>query len=260
MKLFAIALAMVCGTAALLFGIGFAVSSAFLEHSDAMLSAKALAGLPVLSFPKFLEFLEQQEGRKNLAAGKRTPIYDFSGFQIAWPLMALYGWILLFTVDVITAAFVAAVDTSITAQFPEDVKESVRGAYELALFFTIQLPGMILGAYFVGRLIGTRCSSRGLATVFLVIILYGALDLAIDLNFPDEPWEPSSTLLDLIRFPFLLCASLIGYWRARKYRLSKYLHYLLGFLSPETRDAVIDLAFEEVKKVGSATGSATVRK
>jgi hypothetical protein len=29
----------------------------------------------------------------------------------------------------------------------------------------------------------------------------------------------------------------------------KYLHYLLGVLPSETRDAVVDLAFEEAQKV-----------
>src|SRR6516164_9841843 len=91
----------------------FLTLSAFMEHSDAIGASKALAGLPILSFPKLLEVLEQREGRKNLTDRKRTPIYTFSGFQIAWPLMALYGWILLATVDAISGGFVIGVDTAI---------------------------------------------------------------------------------------------------------------------------------------------------
>jgi hypothetical protein len=56
----------------------------------------------------------------------------------------------------------------------------------------------------------------------------------------------------------LLVAGLLGYWRGQKYRLSKYLHYLLGVLPAETRDAVIELAFEEAQKAPAATGRARI--
>jgi hypothetical protein len=228
-----------------------------MEHSDAIGASKALAGLPILSFPKLLEVLEQREGRKNLTDRKRTPIYTFSGFQIAWPLMALYGWILLATVDAISGGFVIGVDTAIAADFEEDLKQNVRGAYELALLLLVNFPAMILCAYYVGRWIGTRCSSRGIAAVLLVIISYTATGLAIYPYFPDEPWEPSSQLLDFIELPFLICAGLLGYWRGQKYKLAKYLHYLLGVLPAETRDTVVGLAFDEAQQIAS---SVTQRK
>ena len=59
---------------------------------------------------------------------------------------------------------------------------------------------------------------------------------------------------------FILVPGLLGYWRGQKFRLSKYLHYLLGVLPTETRDLVIDLAFEEAQKSASTAGSALGRK
>jgi hypothetical protein len=258
MKLFAIALGVVCGVAAVLFVVGLLVLSAVLEHPDAMAAAKVLAGVPILTFPKFLEFLEQQEGRKNLAAGKQTLIYDFRGFQIAWPLMALYGGLLLLAVNLLSWLPVTGM---LEAGFAEDIKESARGTYELALILAIVFPATILCAYFVGRWIGTRCSSRGVAAILLAAIFYAAVSLALGGIVPDEPWEPSSKLLELILLAWLICFGLIGYWRGRKYRLPKYLHYLLGVLPAETRDTVIGLAFEEAqRRIASAAGSATGRK
>lgn len=128
MKLFAMALAIVCGIAAALFVIGFALLSVFYEQPEALRAAGGLGGLPILTFPKLLEVLEQQKGRENLAAGKRSPIYDFSGFQIAWPLMALYGWLLLFAVDIVFVML-----TTPAVMFLDDIKEPHRWAYELML-------------------------------------------------------------------------------------------------------------------------------
>jgi hypothetical protein len=53
-----------------------------------------------------------------------------------------------------------------------------------------------------------------------------------------------------------LVPGLLGYWRGQKYRLSKYLHYLLDVLPAETRDTVIGLAFDEAQKIVSAKRSA----
>jgi hypothetical protein len=252
MKLFVFALVIVCGIAAALYGVGFLTLSPFLEQSDAVGASKALAGLPILSFPKLLEVLEQREGRKNLADRKWTPIYTFGGFQIAWPLMALYGWLLLFAVDIISDAFVVGVDSAIAAEFEGDLKEKVRGAYELALTLLVNFPPTILCAYYVGRWIGTRCSSRGMAAVLLVMISYIAFNLAIyPLAPPDEPWEPPSQLLNFILLPFLICAGLLGYWRGQKYKLAKYLHYLLAILPAQTRDTVVSLAFDEAQRIAS---------
>jgi hypothetical protein len=103
MKLFAIALSITCVIAAVLFAIALAVLLPFVEHSEAMKAAAAFGGVPILTFPKIAEFLEQERSRKNLIAGKRTPVYDFRGFQIAWPLMVLYGVLLLAAIDAISS-------------------------------------------------------------------------------------------------------------------------------------------------------------
>ena len=49
---------------------------------------------------------------------------------------------------------------------------------------------------------------------------------------------------------------LIGYWRGKRQSLSKYLHYLLSVLPPQTRDTVVELAFDEAQKVSAAARDA----
>jgi hypothetical protein len=250
MKLFVTALCISCGMAAALWLIGLEVASLVLGGSDAAkATASLLSSIPVMSFTELLKFLEGREGRKNLAAGKRAPIYDFSGFQIAWPLMALYGCFLLISIDLASTVPAALVDEYIVGNFP-DIEKPVRNACRLGLILSTNWFAMILCAYLVGRWIGTRCSSGGMIAVLLVIIISTAFWRAVDLLTPgEEEFTPSEQVLDLLRFPFLICIGLIGYRRGRKYRLSRYMHYLLDVLPAETRDTVIDLAFDEARKI-----------
>jgi hypothetical protein len=246
-KLFSTALLIVCGTAAALFALSFTLFSFLWGNSQAIQLAGGLTGLPILAFPKVLEALEQREGRENFAAGNESPIYDFSGFQLAWPLMALSGCLLLISVDLISTTPTVFIDDYVAHTFA-DINKSMRSAYRLGLILLTNWPVMIFCAYLVGRWIGSRCSRRGIIAVLLAISST-AIMLTFDLLSPDEDeLEPSEMVLDLLRFPFLICAGLIGYWRGQKYRLSKYLHYLLDVLPAETRDAFIDLAFEEAQK------------
>jgi hypothetical protein len=247
MKLFATALCAICGIAAALFLIGLVLLSQFWEPPQAIQAAVALAGLPMLTFPKLIEVLEQQQGRKNLAAGKQAPIYDFKGYQIAWPLMALYGFLVLYTVGTAFTVLGYALAQTIGLVSGVDLTES-----ELIKY--LQLQDIIVTAalsYFVGRWIGTRCSSKGMIAILLIIFLSTAMDLIFNFMFPDEPGYFPTKLLSLISLPFAISAGIIGYRRGRKYRLSRYLHYLLSVLPPETRDTVIDLAFGEAQKIGS---------
>jgi hypothetical protein len=243
-KLFLTTLSIVCGTAAALFAISFALSSAFWGDSEAAFKlASALAALPIAGFPRFLEVIEQRDSRKRFSAGKPSPIYNLSGFRIKWSLMALYGCFLLISVDLVSLFPAALVDDYIVQNFP-DIEKPVRNACWIGLILSTNWPAMILCAYLVGRWIGTRCSGKGVIAVLLAIVISLAVWRVVDLfTSGEEEFTPSELVLDLCRFPLLICAGLIG-----------YLHYVLGALPAETRDTIIDLAFEEAQKVGPPKG------
>jgi hypothetical protein len=253
MKLFAIAFGIACGFAAVLFAISFGLLT-LLGSAQAVTAAAALATLPLTTFPKIAEFLEQERGRKSLAAGKSAPLYDLRSFQIAWPLMVLYGTILLLSVG---QAF-AGVTGFLLA-----VVSGSEGVSPFSWTIPTTLVS-VLGSYFVGRWIGTRCSRLGVVTMFLVALFDAVAAVGIDLVFMSdelymkvfggERLSYSNFLYRVSLITFVLFVpGLLGYWRGRKYRLSKYLHYLLGVLPAETRDSVIDLAYGEAQRVASST-------
>lgn len=260
MKLFAIAFGIVCGVAAVFFGTTFVLLSLF-DHSQAGAVASASAGIPMLVFPKVAEFLEQQQGKKGIAAGKRTPVYDFAGFQVAWPLMVVYGTIVLWSVGQATAGILGLLFAAVTAV---DAEVAVKSAVMWTVPATLMT---VVGSYFVGRWVGSRISRRGIVTVLLIALLTAAAAVGIDVLFlSDKAYRDAYgserlVLFDVLRRVTLISfivmpGLLIGYWRGHKQKLSKYLHYLLGVLPPETRDTVVELAFEEAKKVPAATGPA----
>ncbi len=104
MKSLAIAFGIACLAAGALFGITFGLLTLF-GGPDALRVAGYSGGLPFMSLAKIAEFVEREEGRKNLATGKRTPVYDFGAFQIAWPLMVVFGTIILVAVFEVLALF-----------------------------------------------------------------------------------------------------------------------------------------------------------
>jgi hypothetical protein len=222
MRLFAITLSITCGLAAVLFGISLTLLLPFVEMADALRAAATVGGLPMLAFPKVTEFVEQQQGKKNLATGKRTPIYDFRGFQIAWPLMVVVGTLVLWSVGQLVGGIATAILAEAAGQMPK--------ASHVAIFSGA---ASILGAYFVGRWIGTRCSRRGVVTMLLAAFFAAIASVAMDVAllsdelyraaFDAERLAPSHLLSRIAVVTLLfLVPGLLGYWRGRKHRLSKY--------------------------------------
>lgn len=256
MKLSAIAFGIVCGVAAGLFVLTFVLLSVF-EFPQPAIAAGYLAAAVLATFPKVAESLEQQEGRKSLAAGRRAPIYDFRGFQIAWPLMVVYGTVVLWCAIEAAAGIAGLLLGQVLPFEGEDIFKSVFAATVPAAMITI------LGSYFVGRWIGARTSRLGIVTMLLIAFLTTAAAVGLDVfGLPDKLYkdlygsERLAFFGILSRFTrgsfIIIVPGLIGYWRGQRQRLSKYLDYLLRVLPPQTRDTVVELAFEEAQKVSAA--------
>jgi len=209
-----------------------------------------LGALPASALPLLKEYLEREEGRTNLAAGKQKPIYDFRAFQIAWPRMVVYGFIVLVGL----------------AQATSGVTGILLAHMELPFSNAVLITSGIIAyvaAYFIGRWVGTRCSRRGVVAILLIALLYAAFQIATDLLILPEEVYTELFRIERLTFGHILlrflvvtviisALALIGYWRGQKHRLSKYLNYLLGVLPAQTRDTVVELAFDEAQKVASA--------
>jgi uncharacterized membrane protein YpjA len=177
--------------------------------------------------------------------------------------MVLYGVLLLTAIDAISS-FVAGL-LAAGFMFSQDAQQDVITGMYLGL--VLATPFVIVGAYLVGRWIGTRCSHRGVIVVLLVVLGYTVLQFVLEQSYlllatDDDDVARFTRETLVLRLIVAACLSvlllLIGYWRGRKGRLSKYLHYLLGALPAETRDTVVELAFDEAQKVASAAGRARI--
>src|SRR5262245_48488394 len=97
MRFYPIAVGIICAIPIVLFGTALALLN-FFEVSDARALAAqvaALGTLPASALPLLKEYLEREEGRRNLAAGKQKLIYDFRAFQMGWLRMVVYGFFVL---------------------------------------------------------------------------------------------------------------------------------------------------------------------
>src|SRR5262249_35408669 len=149
------------GVAAVLFGATFALLR-LLEYTEpqAQAIAASLAGPVILSFPKVAEFLEQQESKKRLAGGIPKPVYDFRGFQIAWPLMVLYGTVMLMSLALVVSSIAGMMVVSVGGSYQGDKAPAATAAESL-----LNLIITFFGAYLVGRWIGARASRMGVVTM-----------------------------------------------------------------------------------------------
>src|SRR5262245_58317041 len=181
MKPFAIAFGIVCGGAAVLFGLAFAL----LPMQAAASTAVVPAGAVIAAFPKVAEHLEQQESRKRLAAGTRKPVYDFLGFQIAWPLMVVYGTIALSFLGQMASGVAGIMLGAVNIPFEgENAPNAVVAMGVLTIIVTI------IGAYFVGRWVGARTLRLGIVTMLLIAPITAAFQVGLDvLVIPDETYR-----------------------------------------------------------------------
>jgi hypothetical protein len=264
MKFFAIAFGIGCGVGVILSATTFAVLTLVgVAEAVAVPAAITLAGPPLVASKEIAELLERQEGKKALAAGKRTPVYDFRGFQIAWPLMVLYGSLIIIGVSLILGGIAGVVGAAmaIASGITEGdlIQEYLQKNTPLwVVALSADSLVSLLVVYLLGRWIGTRCSRGGALAVLLMITLTFVIAIAVGVPSTMSEWYHFIMIWSLLQLPILICFGLIGYWRGRKHRLSKYLHYLLGVLPSETRDTVVELAFDEAQKVASAAGRARI--
>jgi hypothetical protein len=223
----------------------FGVSYPFLKSTHV---AESIAALPLLACRETAEWLEQLHAKRSLAEGKKLKIQSFEGFAISWPIMAIGGALLLAAIVEVTSAFVGIVFAIAAAGNTEIATKA--GLY-------MSLPVMMVGAYFVGRWIGTRTRSYGIAVVFLMAFLVSLMAHAFDMSISSAQFFQSIMgaaksihlfFLQLVAtFVFQLPTALLGYWRGSRRRVTKYFDYLLAVLPADTKNAIVDLAYQEVQ-------------
>lgn len=248
MRHFGIALVIAFGLAGAIFGLAYPlVGNAHI--------AEGLAAIPVTACHHIAELLERRDARNSLGPSAATAIASYHSYGLAWPLMIVYGTVVLFAAIQLASGLGGLIGI---AAYP-DGNATPQQLFPILAIMSIL--GEIVAGFFVGRWIGARSASHGIIVLFAVavcttILLRGLEPLLMSpadfqAMYGNAANLPFLAFQAAVLFAILLPGMFLGYWRGRKRRFLNYLHYLLAVLPPATSNVLVDLAYEEAQKAGA---------
>ena len=243
MKPYALALAICCSIGIVLFAIVY-----FTSH-DAHI-AEAVGALPIVASHNIAEMLERRETRTRVAARDTAGIESVEAFAIAWPTVLANAIISLIAVGFIADA-VAVVAVAIIVP---DFGVGPVTPSQIAAVLLAATPLKLVAGFLIGRRIGMRSRSRAwviaLATALLgpLIANYGMDAILWPFGAATQDDLRQDMVAVPVSFAQFAVAGLIGVWRGRRRQLAGYMEYLLSVLPSATRNALVDLAYEDAKK------------
>lgn len=208
------------------------------------------------TFPALHQLFDKSLRRKK--KGKEGPslstlpegIVKLEGFVLPWHQAGVYGGLVFAAVVQVVALSLGAFG----ALFGFSRQEHI-----VLVVATPFLAGIIM--FSVGRWIGIRCGRRGWVAVVVASFLGRVVALLVDMAVSRDAME--SFLGGKLTFVLVLgivvggglmlsVVGLAGYWFGRRDRLPKYLQYLLSRLEPAVQRTIVDLAYEEAKRLSKA--------
>ena len=214
-------------------------------HGEALVG---LASIPFVAVHHVYEALEKsQTKRQIIKSPKNLPTLE--GFAMPWYLVTLYSALMI--VGIVQAA--SGIGTLLAMAFLEQVSPqmSIPGA----------LPLVGGGSFFVGRWIGVRSRTHGFLSLCVAPALGYSLSNLVNFAFLSDAQVMGVTHggKSLVAFFWLVAGAtavfmpigLVGFWRGRKNRLTRYVAYLFSLLPGDSRTAFVDLAYEEARLVAS---------
>jgi hypothetical protein len=226
--------------------------------------AGGLAAIPIAGSPHIVELLERSQARRGVAGGQPNMIHSFKGFAISWPILALYGMVVVWAIMEASSAFAAILGGFIAGYVSGITKiEDLAGKLPTVMAIMglyISIPIRLVGGYLLGRWIGTRCARYGILALLLSVALgaiasmTGAYFVTSADTFKDVFGAQNElgfmALAGATSFCYIFASGLLGYWRGRRRKLSRYMLYLLSVLPNDVRSVLVDLAFEEAQNAG----------
>lgn len=215
-------------------------------------AAKPIAGSLMAAIPAVHQLLQKSGSRLSLSARKRG-VVSFHGYAMPVVMLALYGILIMFSVPFLVG-FVKGFAEGFAAGFAGVALEKAP-----KIDFSIIRPFIIIAqlivAYFVGRWIGIRSESKGLFAILAIAFFVPFIDLVRGL-FLEGPGQIGKFLIILLVGVVKIgVPAVFGYWRGRVIQSSRYLTYLLRALPQESRDALVNLASDEAKRLASSGAS-----
>ncbi len=218
----------------------------------------SLAGVIFGALPLLHTTLEKRTtspGKSVLPQG----VVSMAGFAFPWYLVLIYGFGLMLAAWEYLS-FVAGLIAGSTA-----------GTGDAITITSLIMTLLVIPAPFflIGRWLGTRSESYGMALTAVAVVLTVIVDTFLLLLFSAGTiLTEESALVGLVG----LCAgkialivwlelfTLVGFWRGQSLRLQRYIGYLTGVLPAETRSTLVNLAYEEAQRLSAQqTGPAVTR-
>jgi len=207
---------------------------------------KAVAGPIATAIVGGIPYLRESLDKQGLPWARRKirpVVVSFEGFGVSPQKLILYGSLILFAVMNLVSGFSGMLVGESGLKL-EESKVIVMGMAPLIMFPT---------AFLLGRWIGRRSVSRGIITIFLVAACARVATTLLDLTLASRGEITALIGMSIwqqvaLGVVFLFLFGWWGYWRGRHQRLAAYLTYLLGRVSTDTREAIVELAFAEASK------------
>ncbi|GEM_PF-5009538 len=247
MKYLIISLAVSIGLGLVLFGIAYPL----VQNVE---MAEGLAALPIVGSHHIAELLERHDARKSLDPGRTTAIHTLKGYELSWYALAAYGTVILVAVVQLAGGIVGLI-MGLIAPAQQGFTQN-----ELLAIAVISIPTQLAGGYFVGRWIGARSAPRtGIAAVIACAVAAALVSRIIDFSImsPDDIQTAYGSVdaarflnLAFITFAIFAVSAGLGYWRGTARRMTNYMSYLLNVLPADTRETLVNLAYEEAEKAG----------
>jgi hypothetical protein len=241
MKTLALAFAIVLAAAAITFGL-----LSFFGVAETI--AGPIAGLFLSAITYVHQILEKKDPKAALSSTPRG-IVALNGFFLPWYVMTVYASFTATGVGFFFGFLVGLSDAFAGHESPTAMRQVQ----------VLALPMLILIGYLAGRWIGVRTDRRPFLVALLVATLIGpmvnllnwfmvsAAEWPATFNEPKTQWSLArmSILGSVLNVPFLI----IGTFRGRRLRLSRYFGYLLSRLPRDTRLTLVNMAYEEADEL-----------
>ena len=222
-------------------------------HGEALVS---LAAVPFSAVSPIYEALERRQTTQRITkAPDNLPTFD--GFAIPWYLVTCYG--ALTVIGIVQGCTGLGGALAARAALAGAVVGDARHVALIAV--AIAIPLILAGFYFLGVWVGVRSGRLGFLSLLLAIAIGQAIIHTADfLLAPPTQFKAffgadktgAIIVLPVIGGIILFTPiAAIGLWRGRRRRLSRYLFYLLSLLSPESRTAIVALAYDEARLISS---------
>lgn len=222
------------------------LASAGIDKSIAGTIATAIVG----GIPYLRESLDKQ-GLPGTRRWTNPTVLSFEGFGVPTPRLVLYGTLILAAAMNLASGF-GGVIIGVSGFKLEEASAVLLGFAAVVVYPT---------AFLVGRWVGRRSISKGVVAVFLIAALARLATTILDMFVMSDQelaavvgmkaWQQAA-----IGIPLFFVVGCLGYWRGRRQRLATYLSYLLGRVSEDTRETIVELAFAEASKRPNPTAAA----